>query len=138
MAQSIQTNAPKHYTVLTRVQSESGSWEYEIRTSHKDGNTYCTCKGYQFTKHCKHMDAYNAKPVIAVESPANIPVRPKTKTPGEVLRDELAAIGHSISIASATAISTRVLSAGGKAAPAGSGWSDELNTENVRVIVLPD
>ena len=138
MAIHIQSNAPKPYTVLTKVRSESGAWEYEIRTSHKTGVTYCTCKGWQTHQHCKHLDAYNANPVIAVSSPANMPVRPKTKTPGEVLREELAALGHNISIASATAISTRVLSAGGKAAPAGTGWADELNTENVRVIVLPD
>src|SRR5688500_17798133 len=113
MAGRIKTNQPLPYVVLTTVASESGSWEYEIRTSLRTGVTYCTCRGYGTHKHCKHMDAYKKNPVIAVPTPAMMPV-PQRKTPGTVLRDELALLGLKISESSANAISLRVLAMGGK------------------------
>jgi hypothetical protein len=142
MAMRIESKGAKPWTVLTVVKSETGSWEYEIRTSHKDGVTYCTCKRWQFHKSCKHLDAYLQHPIINMPaaSPANMPVRSKVRTPGEVLREELADLGFPISAASANAISLRVLNAGGKISSAGFSASsgDELNANNVRVIILPD
>lgn len=135
----IGTNMPKPYTVLTRVKSESGSWEYEIRTSHRTGVTYCTCKGYGFHKTCKHMEAYNKNPVIAQPSATPAINVPKVKSPGEVLVAELAMLGIKLGIASANAISTRVLAAGGRVAASGTvTGADMINADNVRVIVLPD
>lgn len=139
MTVRLQSNAPKPYTVMTVVRSESGSWEYEIRVSHKTGVTYCTCKRWQFHKQCKHLDAYLKNPTIAVV-PSAVTVTDMTpRTPGDVLRAELAALGLTITQASANAISVRILNAGGKVAKAStSSDGDHLNTSNVRVITLPD
>ena len=52
------------YDVLDRVESSSTPGEfYEIRTSHRDGKTYCTCKGWIFKARkgdgvCKHIRKY--------------------------------------------------------------------------------
>ena len=52
------------YEVLEVVQSESNpNKTYEIRKSHRDGKTYCTCPGWIFKARkgdgkCKHIIAY--------------------------------------------------------------------------------
>jgi hypothetical protein len=52
------------YKVLIVVRSESNPDKtYEIRTSHQDGKTYCTCPGWIFKARkgdgiCKHIAAY--------------------------------------------------------------------------------
>jgi hypothetical protein len=134
----IGNNLPKPYVVLTTVQSESGSWEYEIRTSLRDGKTYCSCKGFAFHKNCKHMDAYRKAPTIS--TPAPVALQSATpRTPGEILRHELQALGLAISVSSANAISSRVLAAAGKSASTSGALSaDTVNAAGVRVIVLPD
>lgn len=59
---------PAHpYEVLKVVESDSRPGEfYEIRRSHQDGKTYCTCKGWIFKARkgdgvCKHIAAYQAE-----------------------------------------------------------------------------
>ena len=55
------------YEVLEVVKSESNpDKEYEIRKSHQDGKTYCTCPGWIFKARkgdgiCKHIRAYMDK-----------------------------------------------------------------------------
>jgi len=56
---------PQHpYTVLLVVKSESRpDVTYEIRESHQDGKTYCTCPSWIFKARkgdgiCKHIAAY--------------------------------------------------------------------------------
>ena len=58
---------PAHpYEVLIVVKSESNPDKtYEIRKSHQDGKTYCTCPGWIFKARkgdgiCKHIKAYQA------------------------------------------------------------------------------
>lgn len=58
---------PHHpYTVLIVVKSDSRpDVTYEIRQSHQDGKTYCTCPGWIFKARkgdglCKHIKAYMA------------------------------------------------------------------------------
>ena len=54
----------KPYDVLETVESSSRPGEfYEIRKSHRDGKTYCTCKGWIFKARkgdgiCKHIADY--------------------------------------------------------------------------------
>lgn len=55
------------YEVLKVVNSSSNpNVTYEIRKSHQDGKTYCTCKGWIFKARkgdgiCKHIAAYKAE-----------------------------------------------------------------------------
>jgi hypothetical protein len=54
------------YVVLKIVQSKSNPDKtYEIRESHQDGKTYCTCPGWIFKARkgdgiCKHIAEYKA------------------------------------------------------------------------------
>ena len=55
------------YEVLETVESEShrGTF-YEIRKSHQDGKTYCTCPAWVFKARkgdgvCKHIAAYRSR-----------------------------------------------------------------------------
>lgn len=60
----------KPYTILTVVKASSGAYEHEIRISHETGVTYCTCKGWIFSKAnpktCKHLEAFKAAPTVDV------------------------------------------------------------------------
>jgi len=147
---------PKPFTVLTIVRADSGSWEYEIRISHKTGITYCTCKGWQFRKTCKHLDAYNADPAFAPGTVPTAPVSdlagtkirkpvvPAPTTPAAVLLKALAEwnVTH-IPAEAAKRIADRVLEtvgakSGAVAASAMVASGTSLNVGNVRVITLPD
>src|ERR671915_333129 len=100
-SRTVDGGRPKPWAVLTVVRSESGSWEYEIRTSHKTGVTYCTCIGWQMRKRCKHLDAFNAAPSFEVGTAADAPAVDlpatfqhqlriqRTITTAQVLRDAL-------------------------------------------------
>ena len=137
---------PKPYTLLTVVRSESGSWNYEIRTSHQDGKTYCTCRGFTFHKRCKHMDAYLRNPTIAPSS-ATVAKPSTAKSIHAVLREELTiAFGPLRTIGSLTDNELRLVGLRVQAfvlseyvpsktlAPSPS----TFNEGGVRVITLPD
>lgn len=141
------------FTILTKVRSESGSWEYEIRVSHKTGVTYCTCTGWQFHKRCKHLDAYNAQPEfspgrVATAPSADLgaavrPLRPvktaQPTTPAGVLLAQLSRLGiASVTAQDAKRIADAVLATVGAKATDARIDDGEINTANVRVIVLPD
>jgi hypothetical protein len=144
------TTKEKPYTVLTVVQSESGSWSYEIRTSHRDGVTYCTCRGFIFHKKCKHMDAYLANPTVKAAAPVPTFAPDKTLTqhqrqfPSAVLRqrltDKLRQMGFYPEPSQVQALITITDQFYGRMEPvaalvaAGPG----LNAEGVRIITLPD
>jgi len=118
---------PKPYTVLTIVQSEKGSWSYEIRVSHRTGLTYCTCSGYAFKKRCKHLDAYIANPVV-VAAPRPVAVPPPRQT--AILRTELARYGAHLTEDQCA----RVLA---KLTPAAA-TEAAIVVPSVRVIILAD
>jgi hypothetical protein len=152
---------PKPYTLLTIVESESGAWEYEIRISHRTGVTYCTCKGWQWNKHCKHLDAYKADPAFVPGSVATAPAADlaanlkagafkAAKTPDPitapgVLLAALAEIGiKSVSAMDAKRIAERVLATVGATIGDAARFGQPtaapivLNVGNVRRIILPD
>ena len=138
---------PKPWTVLTVVRSESGSWEYEIRTSHKTGVTYCTCNSYAFRKRCKHLDAFNASPIFRNGTAPNAPAvdlaetlqRPvwRNDTAAETLRSvliELADVRISLTL-SETIIARLSPALDAKPRPTTNVRTTEAG---IRVITLPD
>lgn len=46
--------------ILELVPSSSGNGYHEIRLG-RDGVTYCTCKGWQIRKTCRHLEGYMAR-----------------------------------------------------------------------------
>jgi len=45
--------------VLQTYPSSSGKTTHEVREG-GDGVIYCTCPGWRFNKHCKHLDMWHA------------------------------------------------------------------------------
>jgi len=43
---------------LRRYKSSSSDRYYSIRLG-RDGRIYCTCPGWRFHKHCKHLTRFN-------------------------------------------------------------------------------
>lgn len=73
---------PKPYIVMTTIQSSSGAWSHEIRTSLVDGTTYCTCPGFfMHGRKCSHMDAWKAHPTFRQGPPINAPHPAPLKRP---------------------------------------------------------
>lgn len=55
-------------TVLDTIKSNSNpNIQYEIRMG-KDGVVYCTCRGWQMNKWCKHLDQWQQKLTNTVQS----------------------------------------------------------------------
>lgn len=156
----------KTYTVLSEIRSESGSWTYEIRMSHKDGTRYCTCPGFfMHGRNCRHMRAFlgetpsaasrlleRFRPVPLVNRPA---ARVLPSATALLIRDALAATFPHRTCESLTAhdlnalakrVEAHVLKARGlgQLAPAVDTTPNfepadpRLNAEGVRVITLPD
>ena len=154
----------KPFTVLTTIAASSGAYEYEIRISHQTGVTYCTCRGWQFRKTCKHLDAYNAAPSIDVaglvakdkqktkavplKAPALLPKSTDaivTGTPEWVMTSEIGKLGFSLKPVDARRIVGQLRASLAAAATklktvptAVETFVDEVNSEGVRRIVLPD
>ena len=148
------------FSVLTVYQSVSESWKYEIRVSHTTGITYCTCLGWRFHKKCTHLDEYKADPVFVNGTAPNAPahdlarrsdllppgMQPGATAPAEALRAALAERGIHVTPTVARTVAQRVLEVAGAmvqptaapAAPARSGRRVVVNSNGVRVVILPD
>jgi len=67
------------YDVLDTVESSSSPGTfYEIRTSHRDGKTYCTCPGWIHKARksdgiCKHIAAYMQRMKRVAKTVAEVP-----------------------------------------------------------------
>ncbi len=51
--------------VVREFDSSSGNGTYEVRISRTDGKMYCTCKGWQMNKDCKHLQAVTKQDILA-------------------------------------------------------------------------
>jgi len=50
--------------VVQQFPSSSGDGTHEVRISRVDGKLYCTCKGWQMRKDCKHLQMVTKEDIL--------------------------------------------------------------------------